>query len=195
MIAVLVSMAAHAANPKIGAGAILPITQSAYPKTYQKWGAAGIARINALLPKAADKVTESAECDRLDIIELSDERSIPKKKIVFFADCANGKRFYVSDDELKNQTVITSKQSKTATLSDSAVMGACMTRVKAQLNHPSTFKLHSFSQSVYRAPTGNVVAEFMFSAKNTFGLETKHKAKCYTDDRGMSDPEILEDDK
>lgn len=184
--------ASLATNPKIAEGSIYPISQKDYPKIYKKWGKANVDHINALAPKAAEKVAASSECDTVNMVDLSDERSIPKKSIVFFVDCNNGKRFYVSENELKTNATITSKQAKTATVSDSVAMETCIARVKAKLNHPSTFKLHMLSQNVYRAPTGNVVAQFEFSAKNSFNLETKNRVKCYIDDKGMSEPEIYE---
>lgn len=74
-------------------GAVLPITRESYPKTYAAWGEEGIQRINALMQPAADIVATSPRCDRLHTIALSESRSSPPDRIVFFADCENGDLF------------------------------------------------------------------------------------------------------
>ena len=67
-------------NPKIASHAVIPITQKGYPKLYASWGAAGVKRINELMPLAAEKAAASPECDKVDLVEISQTRSIPANK-------------------------------------------------------------------------------------------------------------------
>lgn len=178
----------HAANPKIDKDAVQPYKQKDYPKFFAEWGAAGMKRVNELMPKAAEKVAASPECDSVDLVELSGNRSAPGKKVVFFVDCKNSKRFYVDEADLKSDAIPESKQAKSAKFTDTAATEACEKAVKAQLHNPLTFNRKS--ASVYRAPGGNVVIEFLFEAKNNLGGVLPSKARCVATDRGLEEAVI-----
>jgi hypothetical protein len=185
------STSAFAANPKIAEYAVSPITQKGYPKLYAEWGAAKIKEVNGLQPLAAEKVSASSECDKVEIVGLSTQRSSPKGEIVFFVDCANGKRFYVSKTELKSASSVQSQEKKMSRLSDQQSTEACERAIKAQLANPMTFSRNFGTNSVYRAPsTGNVVVEFVFDAKNNIGNELPHKARCVFNDQGLQEARI-----
>jgi hypothetical protein len=186
----LTALVAHA-DPKIGPYAVVPITQKGYPKLYADWGAAGVQRINALMPKAAQKAAASPECDKVDIVEISQTRSAPGKQIVFFVDCANRKRFYISDAELAAPDPARSQSAKMSALTDARATENCESAVRAQLANPLTFNRKLGTTSVYRAPTtGNVVVEFTFEAKNNVGAVLPRKARCVLTDRGIEDARI-----
>jgi hypothetical protein len=179
------------ANPKIASNAVMPITQKSYPKLYAAWGAAGVKRINELMPKAAQKVAASQECDKVDLVEISQIRSAPGKKIVFFVDCANTKRFFVEDTELSAADPAQSQAAKISGLSDSQATQSCESAIKAQLTNPLTFNRKMGTTSVYRAPTtANVVVQFTFEAKNNIGALLPSKAKCVITDRGIEEASI-----
>ncbi|MGM0422337.1 MAG: hypothetical protein ACQEQL_04465 [Pseudomonadota bacterium] len=176
---------------KISEWAISPIDAKNYPRIYNAWGAAKVKELNKLQQKAAEKAAKSPECDTVDIVALSETRSIPKQKAVFFVDCANGKRFYISDADLKESGGVVSQEKKMAAYTDAQAIEACKDNVRSQLNYPSTFNLGAFSTSVYRAPTnGNIVVNFDFEAKNGLGAELPHKARCVIDDQGINPAEI-----
>lgn len=101
------------AAPKVAEGAVVPITRAQYPKLFAEWGSQGIQRINKLAPLAAKKAAESPECDQVEIVEVSD-RSIARKNVVFFVDCANSKRFYIDEGDLKSTAAVRSQEAKTA---------------------------------------------------------------------------------
>lgn len=181
------------ASPKIAPHAVMPITQEGYPKLYAAWGAAGVKQINELVPKAAQKVASSPECDKVDLVEISQNRSTPGKKIVFFVDCANSKRFYVEDTELTSASAARSQTAKMSAISDTQATQNCESAIKAQLNNPLTFNRKLGTTSVYRAPTtGNVTVQFMFEAKNNLGALLPSKAKCVITDRGIEEASISE---
>lgn len=176
---------------KIAKYAISPITRSGYPKTYAKWGRKNIKKINELLEPVALFVASSNECDRLDLVELSGNRSEPPEKIVFFADCENGKRFYVSEDDLNNKKKARSQTNKMSSVSDMDAITSCIGEVKGTLLFPSSFNHYVTSNLVYRAPTaGNVVVTFNFNENNGLGNTLPRKARCVLDDRGIHPPEI-----
>lgn len=138
------------------------------------------------MPKAAKKTAESSECDKVDMVSLSQNRSIPGKKIVLFVDCANSKRFYIDDSELMASSPIKSQEKKMSAITDSQATNLCELEIKKQLTNPLTFNRKFGTSSVYRAPgTGNIVVEFIFEAKNNFGAQLPNRARCVIDDRGL----------
>lgn len=69
------------------------------PKFYDKWGKATIDRSNRLIKKAARKAEESPDCDSVEWVAMSDNMSKPDE-IIWYADCTNGNRRYVSEKSL-----------------------------------------------------------------------------------------------
>ena len=69
------------------------------PQFYDKWGKATIDRSNKLIKKAARKAEESPDCDSVEWVSMSDNMSKPDE-IVWYADCTNGNRRYVSEKSL-----------------------------------------------------------------------------------------------
>lgn len=185
---VALSQAEAATHPKIGPDAVQPYTQKAYPKFYAQWGQAGMKRVNELLPRAAEKAASSPECDRVELVELSGQRSVPGKSIVFFVDCKNGKRFYLDEVALKSDAAVASKQAATAGLTSGEADRRCEAALKAQLSNPLTYK--RTSGNFYRAPTGNVVVEVVFEAKNDLGAALPSKGRCVFTDRGLEEAVI-----
>lgn len=184
LLSLAVASAAASAEP-----GVYPIDRDGYPDVCREWGDTWIKRINGLMPGASRKAAQSRECDRVEYVGLSD-RSITRKEIVLYVDCANGARFFYSERDIKAGTVVASKQSKTAAFSDEQLIDACETSVKSQLKYPLSFNRKWTSISVYRAPGGNVVVQFEFEAKNPLGGTLPQTARCYTDDRGMSPAKI-----
>lgn len=184
-----IARAASSSAKKASADAIVPITKDGYPDVYAAWGDAGIRRINALMPKAAQKAAESPECDLVEYVGYS-ERSTPRKAVVLYVDCKNRKRFFLSEADILAKAVARSKEGKTARYSDETALRACEDDVKGRMTYPLTFKRRWTATSVYRAPGGNIVVEFVFDAKNRLGAELPHKARCVIDDQGMRPAEI-----
>jgi hypothetical protein len=187
LITLSVNLGYGALNPKIDPYAVSKITKSQYPKLYAKWGANGFKKINTLAPRAAEKAAMSPECDRVALVEVSDNRSVPGKEIVFFVDCENGKRFYISEFDLKAGGPIQSQTKKMAVISDAQAISLCENAVKARLNNPLSYSRKFGTTSVYRAETtGGIVVQFEFSAQNGFGAELPRRARCViVDQKGI----------
>lgn len=187
----LVSSHAQSVHPKIDPDAVSPITQKGYPKTFAEWGPAGVRKINSLLRAAAEKAALSPDCDRVELVELSGERSVPGKKIVFFVDCANRARIYISESDLASQAAIQSQTTKMARLSDADAIHRCREAIKLKLENPMTLSANAFSTSVSRAAiTGNVLVQFTFEAKNNLGATLPASARCIFTDRGIEEASI-----
>lgn len=170
--------------------ALLLIQGDGWDRVRKAWGPSGVERINASMPQAAERIANSSECDRLESVGLSEQRSSAPKVIIFYADCVNGKRFYIDERHLK-QLNPSSVQSKTSRVPPDALVLECESRVKSQLNNPMTFTRRFGTTTVQRASTGNLVVQFDFTAKNGFGAELPSRARCVADDRGMQNAEVL----
>lgn len=176
---------------KIAKDAYVEITQKSYPKTYRKWGKKGIDKINSLGPKAAELVANSKSCDQVEMVDLSDEKSVPNKKIVFFVDCKNKERFYVSDADIELGYKVVSVRESFDNINKSSYYEACLKGIKSKANYPSTVDTSIFNRSIRPSSTGGILVYMEFSAKNGFGLEQKLIAECSWDN-GKSDIKIYE---
>ena len=171
---------------EIADGAVMPITREQWPKTFTAWGEKGIGRINALMQPAAEIVVSSPECDRLEILGLSDSRSSPPDIIVFYADCANGKRFYVTEEDVLAKRNVVTQDEKSTWLNDQQLIEISQEAVKARLNRPCSF----LNATVYRAVVGRSVVTIGCSTVSSAGAKITIAAKCYFDALSLTDVEM-----
>jgi hypothetical protein len=182
-------------NPKdkIEAGAVYDIDRKNSPKLYQAWGKAGIDKLNRLQPLVALKAAESPNCDRVEYVSISDNRSVPRKRAVFFADCRNGQRFYISEDELQTQSTVASESDLMESLSDGDAIARCEALVRQRLNRPSSFDKKALTTNVQRFKTlGRVRVSFDFTGTTGLGIEVKSKAECLFGTTGIPEVTIEE---
>lgn len=171
---------------EIAEGAVMPITEKSWPKTCAAWGKAGIERINLLMQPAAEIVASSPGCDRLEILSLSESRSSPPDTIVFYADCANGKRFYITEEDIALSRKTVSQNDKSKWLSDEQLLEISQQEVRTKVKSPCRFG----EASVYRAVVGRVVVTVFFSVADGSGLAAQRVAKCYFDGISLKEVEL-----
>lgn len=166
---------------------ISPYTQSNYPKLFDAWGKKWMDKINNLKKPVADYITKQNSCDSLEVLELSQARSVVRQNVVFFGDCANGERFYISEKDVKNSlSQVKSQHQKMKSISNAEALSRCENLVKYHLNIPDTYNRKFFTTTVYRSKTlGNIVVGFDFTARNYFGQTIPKKAKCVISDNDM----------
>lgn len=152
------------------------ITKKDYPKTYARWGGKWIGDINTLMPIAVARVASNSKCDTPVNADLSDNRSTPKKEAVFYVDCSNGERFYVSQNELSGTDEIVSESNKLLG-EPRQYIEPCRMMIKSQLSYPSSFD-EEFGTTAYKGSSGNMVVEIRFTAKNQLGGELPQAARC-----------------
>lgn len=152
-----------------------------YPKLYKQWGEKAVKEMNGYLPRIAEHVARENSCDAVESVDISDARSNPKaKQMVFFVDCRNGKRFFVSTDDLNSGRKSTAEQDKE--IDNSAVISQCDAAIKAQLNHPGTFDPHLLDTATGVNPNGNILVTRGFTAKNGLGMQIDYRAYCVITD-------------
>jgi hypothetical protein len=178
-------------NPaeKIDSLAVVPMDEQSWPKLYKAWGAAGVQRLNQLQPRVAVKVAESPKCDQVQAVGYSEKRSTPKVNPVFYVECRNGQRFYITETELAQQAPPQSEQERMAIVSDADVIILCEKLVKVQLQRPASYDRKVFSTSVTRDErTGGIRVEFPFTAATGLGIPVPQNARCLFTPNG--EPEV-----
>lgn len=169
---------------KIIENAYFAMTKKDNPKTYKAWGSEWIKKINDLGPLAGELVAKSRSCDKVVDIALSDTKSKPKKMIVFYVDCKNKERFYISEDDIKSQNKVFSVNESFKNIDSEKYYKACLSGIKSRANHPSTVETSIFGRTIGSTSTGGILVRMDFTAKNSFGLEEKFTAACsWNDDK------------
>ncbi|ENW29368.1 hypothetical protein PFCIP103579_3122 [Prolinoborus fasciculus] len=163
-----------------------------FPRLYAEWGEDWVKRISELEKQAVQKIAnEPNTCDSIDMVALSDNRSTPKKEAVFFVDCVNGERFYVSQTDLVGTKEIKSQTQKAISQTDA--FDRCRDMVKANAKYPTSVNFKLLDSSGFTAATtGNVVVMLGFEAKNSFGAELPAKARCVFTPEGKGEISIIE---
>lgn len=152
------------------------ITQKGFPQTYNRWGKKWIDDINKMMPLAVQLVSRNPKCDVPSTADLSDNRSIVRQEAVFYVDCENTERFYISQNELKSITQIEA-ESEVLSGEPSEYIKPCQELVKAQLNYPHDF-ITNTGTNAFKGTSGNIVVEIPFIAKNALGTELTQFARC-----------------
>jgi hypothetical protein len=162
----------------IADGASLEYTKDQFPKLFEKWGSKWVKKISEVEKAAIHKIANTENsCDEIISGFISENKSIPKQKIVIFVDCANGERFYVEDSEVDTKEAIKSQTEKA--ISQDEAFDRCKKLVKANATYPSSVDFKLLDTSGFQAKTtGNVVVNLGFKAKNGFGVELDAQARC-----------------
>jgi hypothetical protein len=91
----------------IPAYVLTPYTKAQYPKAFGLFGNR-MPEVETLRRKAAEQAVDSGKCDRVELIEVSLDRSTTKNA-VFFMDCKSGARIYRAETEIRRNTAVTSQ--------------------------------------------------------------------------------------
>ena len=170
---------------KADSGIEIPYTKKNMPKLYANWGAEWVKKINEMMPKVVDKVAQNPKCDSPELVDLSDNRSVVRKEAVFFVDCKNGERFYVSQKDLLSGDEIKS-ESEQLEGEPSNYIQPCRENIQSNLQYPSSFDDEILSTTARKLPNGSIEIIMPFTAKNGFGNEIPQTARCLiTTDKKM----------
>lgn len=174
--------------PAISDYATDPYTKQGYPKTFAAWGEDWVARINEVRALAAPLMAANPTCDKLDVVELSDNRSKVRESIVVFGDCVNLVRFYMTEGEVREGTAARSQAEKAAWFDETAMIESCTAALRERLALPASLDRDAWSLNVWQATTtGNWVIEFDFTAQNALGMELPASVRCVvTPERELS---------
>lgn len=101
-VALLSTSAAWAGGAEVDPSVHVLYTPRSNPRITAKWGPDALAGINRLRKEAALKVARFKECDGISTSQLSEPRSVPPDTWIVVVACRNGRKFYVSRDDVAN---------------------------------------------------------------------------------------------
>ena len=103
----IVLFAAHSCNTRsendaaghVAADAVMMMKPDAWQDTYDRLGQSAFDRANRLAPRAAIEAAKRGGCDKVTYLGLS--MAATTARLAWFADCENGGRIQISEDELR----------------------------------------------------------------------------------------------
>jgi len=185
---------------KIGKGAVTVMHKSDYDKTYAKLGQEAFDRANALVKWAAITAVISDSCNRLEIIDISDQSTV--EQLQWFADCQNGERFQITQQQAEQTRdrfanaepdeaiAIDDKATKPNSaaldnVNEAVVVGSCDNAVKAALKSRGSYDLAWSYQYREHPDKGRVSVTREFEAQNSFGANISSQYECIVDAKAM----------
>jgi len=164
-------------DTKISTSALTPYTTKDYPKTVKKFKSR-LAELEVMRKTAAEMAIDSGKCDYVYMSEISDTRG-SLQKMVFWVDCRNGERIYLSEDQITAKSKVATQ--KELAWNEAEAIKACKQGIKNRSLLPSKVDLHSIlGTSTYKSDiTQNLVVRMDFDAMNALGAEMPYTAKCY----------------
>lgn len=146
-----------------------------FPKLASKLGSSW-SRLQTSREAAALHVAANSKCDFVETTEASDKST--KANIVFFVDCRNGERMYVSESDLKAGG--SNKFQSDKVVDRASAIKACSDAAKSMTTHPELADMHIWTGSSFNAnkSTGNAQVLLDFDASNAFGVKGKFTARC-----------------
>lgn len=171
---------AEAGSDEVGfmyEGVAYELTELSNPKIYASWGRAWINKINYMMPIAVALVAENPKCDAPSTADLSDNRSLVKKEAVFYVDCINGERFYISQADIAEPKPLVAENDMLAD-GNAAYTLACGELTKTKLEYPSSFKPLVEDTKAFKGSSGNMIVEIPFTSLNIYGAELPSLSRC-----------------
>jgi len=190
---------------KIERGAVFDTDRSFDPKLYAKLGSAKFRQANALNDWVALHAALSPRCDRVTLVEVSDEAS--RAELKWFADCADGERFDVSEAQARtamarfqghpDSTPIApstadlpvSQSAKLASFDEIAAVSRCDGAMKSLLQSSGSYRPAGSWTTTRHPARGRVTITRSFRARNAFNAELDSRWECLID---AADSSIIE---
>jgi hypothetical protein len=188
---------------KLSEHSIEVMTQEDYSETYSKLGSDSFKRANDLAKWAGIVAAESASCDRVDIVAISDRST--RSELQWYVDCVNGERFRPSETQAKaakakwqgakGSTVAVQDAAKPqsaslANISEVDAVTMCDLAVKEAMKSKSSFDT-AWSWQFRRHPEeGRISVIREFEAENSFGANLSSEYRCIIDAASRSFIEI-----
>ncbi len=179
------------ALPKVQDGAVMAYDRKQNPKAYAKYGDAAIARVNKLQPEFALRVSAYPLCDSVVNVGIADTRST-KNDMMLYADCNNGQRFRATESALKAGNSILADSQVLSRYNNGEAMVMCAEHIKAKLKYPSSYDQSYLNSRTFVTPTGEVIVELAFEAKNGLGNTIPQKGQCTIIDGRMGPANLFD---
>lgn len=167
---------AESHDGRIQSYALLPYTEQGFPDTVRQFRSR-LPEIESYRRKTAERALASGKCDSVEFAELSTESTLSNLK--FWADCTNGHRFYLTEQEIDSDAAAVAQEDKSWTRE--AAIFACRDAILNRALIPDAVKIHSLTGTRFeKAPlTHNVILDIDFDAVTAMGVPIPYTAKCH----------------
>lgn len=155
-----------------------PILQSNHPDFYAAWGENWVNKINVFGPMAAEYFASKNICKKIEMSGIDKKQSKIKDRVVFFVDCANGKRYFVSMNKLEEKDRLWYLKSKLRQIDEKQYMGRCITAIKNHAEHPSLINFEKAKKEIVLTKTNDLGVLIHFTTKNSFGEKQELTGFC-----------------
>lgn len=183
---------------KIEPHAVSPMTRADFKDTYARLGARQFDNANALMQWAAVAAAESDQCDRVDLVAVSDKAT--RKELQWFVDCTNKERFQIRQEQAEAargkydpaaspearqaaQQVGTAepKSARWKDFNMATALTSCTTLVRSAMLNQGSFDAAWSYDSEKNDETGVVTIQQDFEAQNGFGGTITSRYHCEID--------------
>lgn len=181
---------------KVGQDAVMPMTRADFSKTYAKLGKVQFDNANALMRWAALAAAESDKCDKVEMVAVSDGAT--RKRITFYADCANGERFMVDEGQARatrdrldpaasadarkkaeGLPVAEPKSARWAKFNETSAVTACDLLTQQAMLVPGSFSTGWSRWAIDKNDdTGIVTIERDFKSENSYSMKINGRYRC-----------------
>lgn len=186
-------------SEKLDPDAVSLMTKADFSKTYAKLGKAQFDNANDLTHWAALAAAESDQCPKVDLVAVSDKAT--RKGIVWFADCSNGERFFVSEEQARAArdrldpkaspdartkaealAIAEPKSARWKRFNEAEAVSACDLLTQKAMLVPGSFSTGWSRWAIDKNDdTGVVTIERDFKSENAYSMKINGRYRCLVD--------------
>lgn len=174
------------------------MTRAEYGTTYSRLGSSQFDNANALMLWAAIAAAESDQCNRVEVVAVSDKAT--REELQWFVDCANKERFQIKQaqaeaaqskydpavkpeerEAAKKVAVAEPKSARWKDFNMAQAITACSTLVRSAMLNQGSFDAAWSYDSEKNDDTGIVTIQQDFEAQNGFGGTISSRYHCEID--------------
>lgn len=183
---------------KVGPDVALPMTRAEFGDTYNRLGASQFENANALMGWAALAAAESDQCNRVEVMGVSDDAT--RDELQWFVHCQNGERFQINqaqaeaardnydpaatpEQRLAAEDVPTAepKSARWKNFNERVAVTACQDLVRSVMLDQGSFDAAWSWDSEKNEETGIVTIQQDFAAQNGYGGTLSSRFHCEVD--------------
>lgn len=181
---------------KVSGDAVLLMERADHQTTYGRLGQVQFDRANELMRWAAIAAGESDACSRVETVAVSDQAT--REQIRWFADCANGERFMISqeqalaalgryDPEASDEAKALAEATQVAepasarwkNFDEATAVSACDLTVQNAMLVPGSFSTGVNRWAIDKNDeTGIVIIERDYETDNAYGMTLNSRYRC-----------------
>lgn len=183
---------------KVGPDVAVPMTRAEFGDTYARLGASQFETANALMGWAALAAAESDQCNRVEVMGVSDDAT--RDELQWFVHCQNGERFQINQAQAEaargtydpaatpeqrlaaeDVPIAEPKSARWKNFNERVALTACQDLVRSVMLDQGSFDAAWSWDSEKNDETGVVTIQQDFAAQNGYGGTLSSRFHCEVD--------------